>query len=54
LTIVKSIKSSQKQSASIVVVSMSYPVLRPKPSTHSMCAQESKLHTYRKEKIDTK
>jgi hypothetical protein len=27
--------------------SMSYPVLRPKPSTHTMCAQESSLHTYR-------
>jgi hypothetical protein len=28
---------------------LSYPILRPKPSTHSMCAQESSLHTYRTE-----
>jgi hypothetical protein len=28
---------------------LSYPVLRPKPSTHSMCAQESNLHAYRTE-----
>jgi hypothetical protein len=25
---------------------VSYPVLKPKLSTHSMCAQESSLHTY--------
>jgi ribonuclease HI len=25
---------------------LSYPFLRPKPSTHSMCAQELSLHTY--------
>jgi hypothetical protein len=28
---------------------MSYSVLRPKPSTPSMCAQESSLHTYHTE-----
>jgi hypothetical protein len=29
--------------------SVSYPVLRPKPSTHSMCVQESSLHRYHSE-----
>jgi hypothetical protein len=33
----------------LVTTSLSYPALRSKPSTHSMCAQESSLHTYRTE-----
>jgi hypothetical protein len=28
---------------------LSYPVLRSKSSTHSMCVQKSSLHTYRTE-----
>jgi hypothetical protein len=28
---------------------LSHPVFKPKPNAHSMCAQESSLHTYRTE-----
>jgi hypothetical protein len=28
---------------------MSHPVFKPKPNVHSMCAQESSLHTYHTE-----
>jgi hypothetical protein len=31
---------------------MSHPVFKPKPNAHSMCAQESSLHTYHTENGD--
>jgi hypothetical protein len=31
---------------------VSHPVFKPKPNAHSMCAQESSLHTYRTENGD--
>jgi hypothetical protein len=31
---------------------LSHPVFKPKPNAHSMCAQESSLHTYRTENGD--
>jgi hypothetical protein len=36
----------------MAVSPMSHPVFKPKPNTHSMCAQESSLHTYRIENGD--
>jgi hypothetical protein len=35
-----------------VAMVMSHPVFKPKPNAHSMCAQESSLHTYRIENGD--
>jgi hypothetical protein len=31
---------------------LSHPVCKPKPNAHSICAQESSLHTYRTENGD--
>jgi hypothetical protein len=33
-------------------VELSHPVFKPKLNAHSMCAQESSLHTYRTENRD--
>jgi hypothetical protein len=43
------LRSVDFDSSGLCPVDLSYPVLRPKPSTHSMCAQKSSLHTYHTE-----